>query len=93
MNAGEMALRVEVEQQRCAASRLTAAARLSAVVVLPTPPFWLNTAIRIDAPGALSYVQGAIFPLTFHPLQPWHCGVFACLGHRRRKPPFQFHGP
>src|SRR5271168_2907851 len=33
-------------------SRAIAAARLMAVVVLPTPPFWLTTAMTLDEVGA-----------------------------------------
>jgi len=33
-------------------SRAMAAARLMAVVVLPTPPFWLTTAMTLDEAGA-----------------------------------------
>src|SRR4051812_48093207 len=33
-------------------SRAMAAAKLMAVVVLPTPPFWLTTAMTLDVPAA-----------------------------------------
>ena len=36
---GRVALRVEVDQQRLRAAAATQEARLTAVVVLPTPPF------------------------------------------------------
>ena len=42
---GRVALRVEVDQQGLSSrSAATQAARLTAVVVLPTPPFWFAIA-------------------------------------------------
>lgn len=41
---GAVGLRITVDQERLSPSRARAAARLMAVVVLPTPPFWLTTA-------------------------------------------------
>ena len=41
---GRVALGVEVDEQRLPAAAAKQAARLTAVVVLPTPPFWFATA-------------------------------------------------
>ncbi len=41
---GRVALRIEVDQQRLLAGGGAQEARLTAVVVLPTPPFWFATA-------------------------------------------------
>ena len=44
--AGEVGLRIDVDERgRAAPASASEAARLMAVVVLPTPPFWLATAI------------------------------------------------
>ena len=40
-----VALRIDVDQQHAPLGRGERAARLTAVVVLPTPPFWLATAM------------------------------------------------
>src|SRR3984885_7500859 len=40
-------------------SRARAAAQLMAVVVLPTPPFWLTTAMTLDGLAASGVVAGS----------------------------------
>ncbi len=50
--SGGVSLGVAVDQQGRQALESKAAARLIAVVVLPTPPFWLTTAMTFDGLGA-----------------------------------------
>ena len=46
-----VALRIEVDDEhRCRPSSASDAPRLTAVVLLPTPPFWLATAMTLALP-------------------------------------------
>jgi hypothetical protein len=51
---GRVALRIEVDEQRLLASAAVQEARLTALVVLPTPPFWFAIAYTVPIAGQTS---------------------------------------
>ncbi len=62
-----VALRVHVEEQGLRSAAATLAARLTAVVVLPTPPFWLTTAMtcvrvrsRVQSPTSTLFIAACL---------------------------------
>src|SRR5919201_5698832 len=64
----------------------SAAPRLTAVVLLPTPPFWLATA-TIRAAGTSFLVEGAVDPPVSRRRGAASLGPSRATPHRKRPPP------